>query len=219
VQNRTQWEGLAREIGIGGGFGISSGVAASWLAARFLKNGRTSRFRTALAAAAALPGLLGPLILGLWLQGLFQSELLYRLYDTPVPLLLGLVLYLLPRALLLELLLGALAPRSALHAAQILKRAAEPARRAAARELDWRLRLRSRFWSAGLLVYWAYLDLTAATLLAPTGMVAAPVRLYNQMHFSRTAVLSVMTCATIVAPIICLWLLLAVRRLLSHWLP
>ena len=41
-------------------------------------------------------------------------------------------------------------------------------------------------WAAVFVGYWAYWELTLASLLLPPGMVAAPVRLYNLMHYGQS---------------------------------
>ena len=69
-----------------------------------------------------------------------------------------------------------------------------------------------------LLCYWGYLDLTIAATLSPTGMVSAPVRLYNLMHYGRSEILTTMTCGMVAVPGCLLLVLLAFRRPLFRWL-
>ncbi|OYW27562.1 MAG: hypothetical protein B7Z47_06575 [Chthoniobacter sp. 12-60-6] len=57
-----------------------------------------------------------------------------------------------------------------------------------------------RFLAVAALVYWGYLDLTIAYLLAPAGMPSGVVRLYNFMHFGRTAALSAEAAMLLVGP-------------------
>jgi ABC-type Fe3+ transport system permease subunit len=61
---------------------------------------------------------------------------------------------------------------------------------------------RSRFWVLALLFYWAYFDLTASAILAPPGMTPVTVRLYNLMHYGRTAVLSAMVMVSFAVPVV-----------------
>jgi hypothetical protein len=52
----------------------------------------------------------------------------------------------------------------------------------------------------------------------PVGMVAAPVRLYNFMHYSQTAMLSAMLCVTMVFPLVVLAVFALLHRPALRWL-
>jgi hypothetical protein len=167
-----------------------------------------------LFAVLCLPGLLGSLILSLVLLALFQRDALSFLYDTPLPWLVGLTLFLAPRAVLLQLWTNGTA-RSAVHLAELLHGSPEPTQRRAGRQLLWELRDQPRFCAVAALTYWGYLELTLAYLLAPTGLTSGVVRLYNFMHFGRTAALSAEAAVLLLTPLLgmwCLWTL--ARRLL-----
>jgi ABC-type Fe3+ transport system permease subunit len=125
-----------------------------------------------------------------------------------------LILYLLPRALLLHLLLRAVRPQEPVFLAEAL--ASARTHRKYGQELLWQLRLRGAFWACVLLCFWAYLDVTATALLRPVGMESAPVLLYNLMHYGQSAVLSAMLFATIAVPLALVLSFVAVRR---HFLP
>lgn len=168
--------------------------------------------RTLVALLLCAWGLSGALLVGLSVLALFQQPGLNVVYDTPLPLTLALILYLLPRVMLLQLLLLALRPRSEVHVARLL--GASPARRqrVGGGELRWHLSGRGPFGLAVLACWWAYLDLTAASLLAPVEMVTAPQRLYNLMHYARSDALSAMTVLVVGVPVLAAALAAALRR-------
>ncbi len=162
-----------------------------------------------------LPGMLGSLVLGLVSRGLFRQidflsarvGLPLELYDTPLPLVCTLTLWLLPRAVLLRWALRGRERQTSVAVAELLRSASDPEQRATERRLQWDLLWRGRYWAAVLLTGWAYWDLTLPSLLAPTGMTAAPVRLYNFMHFRQTTILSAQLVVTILAPLVIVGLL------------
>ena len=77
--------------------------------------------------------------------------------------------------------------------------------------LVWQLRTRRVFWLAFLLFFGAYFELTASAILSPPSMTPISVRLYNQMHYGRTAGLSAMVLAALLAPALLLALAAAAR--------
>lgn len=170
-----------------------------------------SRWARAIQAAMVVPGLLGSLIVALAVQAAFQLPGLGALYDTPLPLLLAMVLTLLAPAVLVFWLLGAGRDAQALHAAAMLLRSASPQPRASGRRVIWDLAVRPRLWAGFLLFCWSFLELTAASLLAPSGLRPASVMLYNLMHFGRNAVLSAMVCIAVAVPVMLLASLLTGR--------
>jgi hypothetical protein len=180
---------------------------------------RWERMGPVLAVLLSLPGLCGALVVSLTVLAVFQWPLLNVFYNSPlpIPVVVALLVYLMPRALLLQVLLLAARRREALYLGELLSRSADAGQRQQGRELSWQMRGRGQFWAAVLLAYWGYLDLTAADLLAPPGVVSAPVRLYNLMHYGRSSVLSAMTCATVLAPAIAIVVAGAVRRQVFRW--
>jgi hypothetical protein len=150
-----------------------------------------TRHRALQLTVLVLPGLLGALVLALLVVGLFQLPGLRWLYDTPVPLVAGLVLLLAPLALLLRWLVRATEHGSALHLARMAKD----------RELIWELSTKRKFWVVVLLFCWGYFDLTASAILAPVGMTPVFVRLHNLMHYGQSAVLSAMVLAAFAVPV------------------
>ena len=171
---------LAASLAFAAGAAFGSWLLAAWIAKR----------RRAVLVLA-LPGLLGALLLALFVLTAFQFPALHPAYDTPLPLVLALTLLLLPFALPLRWLLDASRRDPALHLARLAGSAA----------LIWRLDTRRR-WLAGFLLFcWAYFDFTAGSILAPVGLTPVFVRLHNLAHYGQTAVLSAMFLAAFAAPV------------------
>lgn len=222
-QRSQQW-GMAREIIISGAIAVCAGLSA-WAVSRRLKR---------VMAYGLLPGLFGSLLLSLGGVTLFQISWLRPLYDTPIPWVLALTVWLLPRAAILRMWLHALRNDEAIHVAEMLDRSSAVAdvrsrplptpshrsvpsslgntHKSSLRNLRWHLRDQPQFLATGLLCYWAYCDLPSAYLLAPTGMASGLVRLYNFMHFGRSAALSAEASVFFGLPIACLFLLLILNR-------
>jgi len=161
-------------------------------------------FSALIAWLLSLPGLAGALVLSLSLLGLFQQPLLRGLYDTPVPLAIGLTFLLLPFALIMRRLFRAHSAGSGLFAAEMLRGSARETVRARGARLARFIRARGRFWALFLLFSLAYFDLTASSILAPVGTAPAFVRLYNLMHYGRSALLSAMVLVAFALPLLLL---------------
>lgn len=210
---------LVREIAVAAGFGAAAGVFASLLAGGILKasSGQitsvAARSVAGLAGIAVLPGLLGSLIISLAVLALFQTVPLRAAYNTPVPALVALVAFLLPRAVLVQLMLHAGRPRHGMHLTRLLQSSDDATHQRAGRELEWVLHRRGQFLAACMICLWGNWELTPVAILAPPGMTSAPVRLYNFMHYSRNQVLSAMTLTAMLAPVVLIGLALGV-----HWL-
>ncbi|MEM7384845.1 MAG: hypothetical protein AAF514_07855 [Verrucomicrobiota bacterium] len=127
-----------------------------------------------------IPGLLGPLLLGLALVGLFQMKGLHSLYNTPVPLLVSLILLLLPPATLLQHFLAQNRTQPSIHLAQSLP----------GKKLAYHLHGSRQTWLGFLLFIWAGTEVLTTALLAPVGHTPAFVRLYNLMHYGQSDALS-----------------------------
>ena len=78
--------------------------------------------------------------------------------------------------------------------------------------LLWHLRDQPQFLAMSLLWYWAYCDLPSAYMLAPSGMASGLVRLYNFMHFGRSAALSAEALVFFGIPVVVWFLLLIANR-------
>ncbi|MGE0375757.1 MAG: hypothetical protein AB7Q45_10125 [Planctomycetaceae bacterium] len=203
LQNRQ----MLREIVVAGAAGGAAGLSAAFLAGLLLRlvtqatGAGTRRVARLTAVAVAVPGLIGSLSISLMILWLFQQPVFRVAYDTLLPVFLALIVFLIPRALLVQLVFEAVTPRSSLHIADQISRSPHKEHRAAAAELRWQLQWRRHWLAAGLLGLWGYLELTPYSILAPPGMMAAPVRLYALMHYSRSNMLSAMTMLTMLAPI------------------
>ncbi len=206
---RPSWRqgGLIRELVSGTGMAVLSSMLAWGLVGLWPRRGPAAlRW---LGLIGLVPGLLGSLLLGLGLVALFQQPGLRGWYGTPGVWLIGQTLWLLPRAVLLRRYLE---PRrsSSEQAARQLAERGDPRQQTMGRRLLWRLIDQPRFFGIATLVWWAYLDLTTAYLLAPVGMSSGVVRLYNFMHFGRTAALSAEAAVLLGGPLLIgglVWLL------------
>ena len=267
LRQRVQQVGLLREMAISTAVALCAGLTA-WAICRGsgltsptrargigVEWSRSPRSRVGLVRGAILlPGLLGSLMLSLGVVTLFQVSWLRPLYDTPLPWVLALTLWLLPRAAVLQLWLDATRPSEAVHLAEMLQGRRDEGRGTRDINLNqktphpnplpasvssfqdragrgdkagdlnpssfiphpsallWRLRDQPQFLAVGLLCYWAYCDLPTAYLLAPTGMASGLVRLYNFMHFGRSAALSAEAGLFFVSPLVCTGFVLMLVR-------
>jgi len=169
------------------GFGVRQGALAAVAAVAIaLLLRRTHR---GAATVACVPGLFGPLIVGMLTMTLFRWLPLRGVYDTIVPLSLAHMVWLLPIAVLLVALLG---PRraQAMHAAHLLRQAATPELQRCGRRLIGHLWVRPLIWAGFILFCMAYFELTATAMLAPAGATPATVMAYNNMHYGQYDVLS-----------------------------
>lgn len=209
---------MLSEIGVAAGFGIASGLCALLGAVGLLKfvASRSPATATGTVLLFSLPGLTGSLIVSLVMLATFQLPIVHSLYGTPLPALLALVLFLLPRAVLIQLLLQAARPQEGLWLAQLLSRAPDGRQRHSSRSLVWQLSMRGQLLAACVICLWGYLELTPVSILAPPGLTSAPVRLYNLMHYGRSHVLSSLTLVSMTAPVILALVGVAVARLVNE---
>lgn len=175
-----------------------------------------SRHRQLGLAGLAIPGLLGPLCLGLLLGEIFQTPALRWAYDSPVPLVLGETLFLLPRGIILWGCFMS-APRFPAITARLLARSPVHNQRAAGLELSWVVEGRRWFWGGCILCFWSYLELMLPSLLAPPGMAPAPLLLYNALHYGRIAALAAKLCICLLVPAVLAILVLGLRRRMAGW--
>jgi len=149
-----------------------------------------------------VPGLLGALVLALVILALFQLPVLRAAYDTPVPLVVALTLLLLPFALVLRMLVSALRPGEASHAARLLTTSSESRVVRGGRRVLWHLEGQGKLAVAFLLFVWGYFDLTISDILHPAQMTPVISRLYNFMHYGQTPALSVMVLVCFAVPFV-----------------
>ena len=227
LRQPTQWTGLGREILITSAVSLCAGLSTWFLGGAWSKSLRARRLSNLYRNSLLLPGLIGSLLLSLVVVALFQQSWLRSFYDTPIPWVLTLVVWLMPRAVLLRLWLSSMTRTEAVYVAELLSTRVNassftefdnksphplptnpgcgnkawsnvnsgncstpvrPTNNPAS--LLFRLRDEPQLLGMALLCYWAYLDLSTAYLLAPSGMSSGLVRLYNFMHFGRFAALS-----------------------------
>lgn len=165
---------------------------------------------------AVITGLMGGLAVSLVLLYIFQLPVVYRLYDTPLPWLCGLVWFLAPRAWLVVLVLIAFQRREPIYLACLLTRSSQTQQKLGGQQLLWEMQWTRHFWGIVLICYWAYLDGTIAAMLAPAAWISAPTRMYNLMHYGHSSVLSAMVVVTFGLPLVGLALLLCIRRPLAR---
>lgn len=201
LRQRTQQLGLVREMA-GASLAAGCATALAWYASARLRG---------LALVLLVPGFLGSLLISLAGVSLFQVPGLQSLYDTPLPWVLVLSVWLIPRATILRLWIHNLRPSEALHAADLLS-AGDSVRQRQRGRLRWHLADQATILAVGLLWFWAYCDLPSAYLLAPTGMASGLVRLYNFMHFGRSAALSAEGVVFFGTPLAGLVVLIALHR-------
>ena len=189
---------LLSELGVSLAFGLATALTAYWLTGLLLE----SRFRRSLSLVLSMPGLIGSLVMGLVALELFQKSALNFAYDTPIPMLLVLSLFLIPRAALLRLVFFARQPQEPVFIAESMSRSRDARLRVSGFDLMWPLRKRPAFWTVALLTYWGYWDLTVAAILKPMQLEPFTPRLYNLMHYGRNETLAAMSLIAAVAPVI-----------------
>lgn len=192
---------VLREIVIAGGIALGVTVLAGALAHSVLRENVGHGGRSLLVTVLCLPGLLGSLVLSLLILGLFQLPGFRSLGESLVPLMLSLVLFVLPRVLVLFAVIGIGRRTQNAHSAWMLAQSPLAGQRRAAARLIDDLEFKSLFWSAVLVLYWTYWEMTPPALLAPPSVIPFSVLLYNFMHYGQNAALSTMLLSAVVLPI------------------
>ncbi len=145
--------------------------------------------RSWLSGAVLLPGLCGNLTLALLLAAIFQTSPLLGAYDTPLPLVLGETLFLLPRAVLLWCCLMRLSRWTGPHCLSLFALAPDAAQARRVGSVWRRSVLAPWLGAAALCCFWAYLEVMLPALLAPPGMAPVGLVLYNSLHYGRISAL------------------------------
>ncbi|MBL4699689.1 MAG: hypothetical protein JKX85_00385 [Phycisphaeraceae bacterium] len=145
-----------------------------------------------------LPGLAGSLVVGLVILGIFQLPIFHSLYDTPIPIVLSLLIIALPAGLILGPIL--IQHSSSMHLGQLAGLSTATEHQKLAKHLRWQYQNRQRWMLLCILMFVTYYDLPASALLAPPGMSPAVVRLYNLMHYGQYETLSAMVLLTYALP-------------------
>lgn len=151
-------------------------------------------------------GLTGSLTVGLTGLAWFQQPMWNGWYNTPLPLVIGQTVWLLPRAAILNYGFHELRNDSARHLAAMLGRHPQSIVRRAGRSMEWMISGRLRAIAFGALWFAAYSELTLAGLLTPTSTPSGLVRLYNFMHYGRTASLTAEATMFFALPLV-VWML------------
>jgi hypothetical protein len=171
----------------------------------------TRMLKPVLLSFVVAPGLFGSLAVSIAVISVVQQPPLTELRTTVWPLAFALVLFLVPRALLLTALLPAHGQSESGQLATLLAASTEPDLRDTAASLKWWIECRPLFLIAAVLSYWSLANLTAAALLCPPtipllsfdgNIVPLPVRLYKFIHQGRTATLSAMALFSTFVPLI-----------------
>ena len=158
---------------------------------------------------AMIPGLAGAIVVCLSVLLVIQVPGLTGLRSTIMPAVFALTLFVLPRAVLIQLLTGTGHRSEAGHLAGLLTHAADHSRAMRGGRLLWATDARWLFLTGCVVFYQAMLNLTAAAVLCPPtvsifpgsmSVVPLPVRLYNMMHFGRTGPVSMMALLSVVVP-------------------
>lgn len=181
--------GFAEEMSLAVAYGLTAALIAFWISGLLFAR---RRVRTGATLLASLPGLIGSLVLSLLMLKIFQQPLLAALYDTPMPLVLTLALFFIPRAVLLRIVFFSKQPREPLKLADLMRHSTGSVR-SEGRRLSWALRVQPAFWVVALLAYWGYWDLTASSILRPVQMPPFTPELYNQMHYRQGSTVAAMS--------------------------
>lgn len=176
-------------------------VLAAYLALQLCSVARSLKPRS-LKLLLVLPGLCSPLVLSLSLLALFQLPVLHQWYDTWLPMLLGHVLLLLPRAMLLVTVLSVLTAAAARHSGDLLFSADHPPTKTSARQLSWTMHKQKWLLALALLTHWCFWDVTIAATLRPVLFEPVVTRLYNEMHYGHTEALVAMTGLALLIPVL-----------------
>jgi hypothetical protein len=138
---------------------------------------------------AMVPGLSGTLNLAVLLAVFFQISPLAIAYDSPLPLLAGETLAVLPRVLILLNCVSRMRCESADHVLQLLLEMPSVREGCWLREVRWRTSGRIWFGVVLLVCWWVYLEVMMPSLLAMPGLVPVGLVLYNSLHYGRITAL------------------------------
>lgn len=165
-------------------------------------------------AMLSLPGLCGGLTISLGLLHVSTWSVFRPLSATPVWWTLAATVWLLPRALLLHAWLAAHAEPASLHLVSMLRETPHAGQRRWASQQWWQWRVEPQIAAVAVLCYWAYLDLTSASLLDPPGMASVVKRLYNFMHYGHSAAMTMEATVAMLAPALAWGTILIAARVL-----
>lgn len=208
IGNTLQFRGLMEGILVAMGSAIIATILTDLVAEILVI--RIRKWWSGIALLVASFGLVGSLAVALSMIAVFQLPVLLPLRETSAPVIVGLMIWLLPRAIVMQGIRQFLRSPMSEHAAELLKTASDGKRQRASNHLNWLIRGRSQFGIRCLLFHWAYWELSLPHLLNPAGLVPAPVRLYGDAHFARNAVLTAKAGVILFVPVmtlIVIWML------------
>ncbi|WP_417850890.1 hypothetical protein [Thalassoglobus sp.] len=165
-----------------------------------------------------IPGSMGNLALGLMLAGIFQTEPFQIAYDTPVPLVLGEILAILPRTLILLHCLSRMNFPASEYLVEMLKSSPDVRQRDQAIELAWQTQGRIRFITVAIVGFWAYFEVMLPSILAMPGLAPVGLVLYNNLHYGRIAALGAKLALAFMFPFLIALGVLQLRKLWSRLL-
>lgn len=176
-----------------------------------------SKFAKAVSSVLLLlivvPGLFGALAVSIAILVATQHPPLLELRTTAWPMATALVVFLVPRAIILAVLLPVFRRSESTFLATLLGKSRDRTRLGNAANLKWWFECRPMFLVMAVLFYWCLANLTAAAILCPPtiplfsfdgNIVPLPVRLYKFIHQGRTAALSVMAVLSVLVPFLLL---------------
>ena len=202
LNQSTMLAGFVRELSSALGFAFCGAtltvVTALFLLRNLIRN--RSSFIRGLVLAMLIPGLSGALSVTLCLFLAVQSGPLTSLRTTPFPAVIGMAVFLLPRAVLMLVLFERSSPDAAVFSASTLSQSADGRQMSGGFRVLWQLQDRALFWTFAAVFIWGFYNLTTASLLMPVAIVPLPVRLYNLMHYGQSASLSMQTLLSVVIP-------------------
>ncbi|MCA9058492.1 MAG: hypothetical protein KDA85_08335, partial [Planctomycetaceae bacterium] len=205
-----------QQIAVSTGFAVAAAIVSLWIAVTTLNFTRSYR-RTILLAMLPLPGLCGPLFVSLSGLALFQQPVFRPLYDTWLPLLSGLTIAVLPRALLVAVLLQHLQHPAATYSAELLLAHRHGDVRSYGASILWRLVHLRWIGAAALLAHWCVWDVTTTSILRPVALEPVVTRLYDEMHYGYVdALVWLSVVAALSIPVVAL-LAAVVSRGILHW--
>jgi iron(III) transport system permease protein len=187
-----------------------------------VRNSVVRKLKPVVLSLFVVPGLFGSLAVSIVVLVVVQQPPFTELRATVWPMALALVIFLLPRAIVLTLLMPAFRHSESSHLASLLGTSCDRRLLKSASTLTWWYECRPLFLVSALLFYWSLANLTTSALLCPPtipllsfdgNIVPLPVRLYKFIHQGRTSTLSVMTLLSVVGP---LMLTVFVARVAPH---
>lgn len=165
-------------------------------------------------ALLSLPGLCGGLTISLVVLQISTWPVFRPLATTPVWWVLAATIWLLPRALLLQAWLDVRTEPASMHLIRLLYASPTHAQRRWALRRWWEWRIEPQIAAVAVLCYWAYLDLTSASLLDPPGMASVVKRLYNFMHYGHSAAMTMEATVAMLVPALAWGTILVAARAL-----